>query len=288
MTERRSWRFLDGALLVGLCALAVVSTLSIWMDIFHMAIRDEENSQVLLAPAVAAWLFWARRERARFMRPGRSILGPIIILAGLALAWLGFSRGVMAMQHLGALLTVVGAAVTALGSRSLISFLPAWCALLFLIPVPGRIRQDIAMPLQSVTAKIAQAGMELFGVPVARAGNVLTINGTEVGIAEACNGMRMVAALALVSYAFVFSFPMRNSVRVLILVLSPLVAALCNVIRLVPTALLYGYSEPGVASIFHDVSGWGVLVVALAILWLALALLKWLEVPIEPYAAARQ
>lgn len=287
MTQRRSWRFLDGVLLAGLCTLAVVATLQVWRDIFQMAIKDEESSQVLLAPAIAMWLFWVRRERAR-IGPSWTFWGPVAILASWGVHAYGLSKGHMVLQHLGALGAVVGGALTILGTQFVARFAPAFLSLLFVVPVPGFLRQKIAIPLQEATAAIAHWGLELFGFPVMRLGNVLNINGQDVAVAEACNGMRMVAALGLVGFAFVFSFPMRTGVRLLILALSPLVAIACNVIRLVPTVLLYGYADHDVATAFHDASGWAVLVVALGMLWVTLAMLRWLEIPVEPYAAAKQ
>ena len=124
------------------------------------------------------------------------------------------------------------------------------------------------------------------GVAVERTGNALRVNGREVFIAEACNGMRMVSALALVSFAFIFSVPMGNRVRVLILLVSPVVAVLVNILRLIPTVLFYGYAEAEWASAFHDLSGWLGLVVAFVVLWGFLSMLRWLEVPIAPYAVA--
>ncbi|MCC6678430.1 MAG: exosortase/archaeosortase family protein, partial [Phycisphaerales bacterium] len=119
-------------------------------------------------------------------------------------------------------------------------------------------------------------------------GNVLVVNGTEVAIAEACNGMRMVAAMALIAYAFVFSFPMRTWARLLLLGISPVVAILVNVIRLLPTAILYGNSTPAFADAFHDVAGWAVLLLAMGFMWLVLALLRFLELPIAPYSVREE
>jgi exosortase len=144
----------------------------------------------------------------------------------------------------------------------------------------------IAMPLQEISAKFSEFILTIFEVPVTRAGNVLDVAGHEVAIAEACNGMRMVAALGLVAFAFIYTVPMRSSVRLLILAISPLVALVVNVVRLVPTALLYGYSDKHTADVFHDLSGWGVLVLALGMLWAVIAILRWIEVPIAPYAVA--
>ena len=288
MMERRAWRFSDGVLLAGLVGLAIVATWSTWVEVFTVALRDEEQSHVLLAPLIAVWLAWVRRERLRYSRPKWTILGPAGVLAGWGLAWLGFQSDKEMFLHVGSLLIVISAGLTVVGVSFARNFMPAIVALLFLLPAPGRIRYRIAVPLQEVTADITHKIMELFGAPIVSHGNILTINGVDVAVAEACNGMRMVAALGLVSYAFVFSAPMRQSVRLFILAVSPLVAIVCNVVRLVPTVLLYGYGDPEVADMINDVSGWVMLLVALGILWGVFGLLRWIEVPITPYSVAEE
>lgn len=281
---RRAWRFSDGVRLAVLIGLALVATRDIWKAIFELAIRSEESSYILLAPAVAAWLAWLRRVRIRFCRPDPSMVGPIMIALGWGMIHLGHEVAVDLLRDLGALVIVAGAVVTVAGPSILIRFAAVWGALLFLVPVPGRIRHLIAVPLQQSSAAATEWLLVLFGAPVERTGNVLLINGAEVAVAEACNGMRMVAALGLVSYAFVFSVPMRAWARVLLLALTPVVAILANVLRLVPTSLLYGYTGADVAGLFHDVAGWGVLLVALLVLWLTVLLLRYLELPLAPYA----
>lgn len=287
MSMPRRWRFSDGALLVALVGLGVMATGVIWQDIFNYARRDGEHSYILLVPAIVAWLLWVRRERFRLVTPRWTPLGAIAVLAAWGLGVFGFTNGVMVAEHLCALGVVLGAALTVLGFNFFTSFAPAIAATLFAVPVPGRLRHEIAIPLQEISAKITYWILDGFGAPVTHLGNVLNINGHDVAVAEACNGMRMAAALVLVAYTYVFSAPLRQGVRILILVLSPIVAIVCNVIRLTPSVLLYGYSSPDVAEIFHDVSGWAILGVALAILWGVAATLRWLEVPIEPYAVGK-
>ncbi|MCA9289169.1 MAG: exosortase/archaeosortase family protein, partial [Phycisphaerales bacterium] len=171
-----------------------------------------------------------------------------------------------------------------LGVRVAIAFFPSFIGLAFFLPVPGTIRQEIAVPLQEVSARAGEFALDVLGVPVERTGSALTVNGVPVMIAEACNGMRMVSALALVSFAFIFSVPMSNRIRLLILAISPLVAVLVNIIRLIPTVLFYGYADANIAGAFHDASGWLGLVLAFGVLWAFLSVLRWLEVPIAPYA----
>ncbi|HYE61222.1 MAG TPA: exosortase/archaeosortase family protein [Phycisphaerales bacterium] len=288
MNAATAWKFTDGVLLSALLALAVAVGWAPWNDVAFLAWNVEEQSHILLGLPVALWLGWTRRDRLRYAPPRRTLVGPLVCLAGWGISRWGYLNGTELAWHGGALLIVFGAVLTVVGFAFVRQFLPAFCGLIFLLPVPGRIRHMIALPLQEISARISEFFLMLFNVPVERAGNVLTIAGHEVAIAEACNGMRMVAALGLVAFAFIYTVPMRSSVRILILCLSPLIALLVNVIRLVPTALLYGYADKSTADIFHDLSGWGVLVIALGMLWGFLGLLRWIEVPIAPYAVAEE
>lgn len=270
-----------------LAGIAFIITRSIWIDIIGLGLTDDESSYILLVPFVAMWLLWIRRDRFRLCRVRGTFFAPLIISVGWVVAWLGFSYGVDIAWHLGGLIIVAGAVSAVTGVAVVRVFLPVAAALLFLIPVPGRIRQEIAIPLQEISAVVTQYVLEAFGLPIIREGNVLNINGYAVAVAEACNGMRMVSALGLVTFAFVFSVPMRQSVRVGFLMISPLVALIVNIVRLIPTVLVFGYRSYPTATMFHDVSGWVMLVVALLVLSCMLRLLRWLEIPVAPYSMAR-
>lgn len=276
-----------GLVVTALVLLAIASTWAIWWEIGFRAWTNPEDSHILLALPVAIWLGTLRRGRLRRWRPSPSFAGPIMVIAGWAFIEAGFRTATDVFQHFGALIVVLGGVVSVLGHRLLFILKPSVIALLFLFPVPGRFRQDIAIPLQHASAFVTEHAFQLAGVDIVRNGILLELNGQQVAVAEACNGMRMVSALALITFAFVFSVPMRPSVRVLLIVLSPLIALVVNIIRLIPTTLAYGYSSPEMADFVHDVSGWAVLGLALGLLWLCLVLLRWLEVPIDPYPVAK-
>ena len=63
---------------------------------------------------------------------------------------------------------VVGCATAILGKHMIFRFLPAVAVLIFLIPVPGMLRQRIALPLENWTAQISQLAFGLIGVMVER------------------------------------------------------------------------------------------------------------------------
>src|SRR4030095_16232039 len=133
----------------------------------------------------------------------------------------------------------------------------------------------IAIPMQTATAQATQTAFDILGEQnVQRNGNQLIINGTVVNVAEACNGMRMVFTLILVSYAFAFGEPLRGYVRFLILAASPLSAIGCNVIRMIPTIWLFGNASTEVAEWFHNFAGWAMLGIAFLLLMGIIRLLK--------------
>jgi exosortase len=190
------------------------------------------------------------------------------------------------LWHAGAVLVAAGCALTVLGRGLLVRFLPAFIALVFLVPVPARVRQAVAIPLEAATAEVTQRVVHLTGESVERSGNLLSINGVDVTIAEACNGMRMVFALTLVSYAFAFGTPLRLHTRLIILVASPLSAVVCNVVRLVPTVWLYAHRPGEFSQRVHDWGAWVMLGVSFLILAGTLRLLRWAMVRVRPYQLA--
>lgn len=286
--QRAGWKWWHLVPLLGLVAGAAFVTREAWADIYSIALADEESSHIFLVPIVAIWMMGVRSIRLRLIAPRPSLLGPAIVAAGWALHWYGLGHAMQAAWHAGAVLIVLGAALTVLGRAFLFRFFPAIVVLLFCVPVPGSVRQMVAVPLQTATASVTQAVFEVAGLPIERSGNLLTINGVDVAVAEACNGMRMVFALILVSYAFAFSMPLRQGVRLLVLIVSPLAAILCNVIRLVPTIWLYGYSTQPVADGFHDVGGWLMLPVAFCLLVGIIRVLRWALIPVGRFNLAMQ
>jgi exosortase len=280
------WTTWHGIAAVGLALVGVLATYDAWADIAEIAWKDVEYSHVFLVPLVAAWMVWVRRMRIRHCKPIGTILGPLIAAAGALVSWYGYHHAYQSLFHGGAVLVVIGCMVAVLGKHLIFRFFPAIAVLVFLVPVPGQIRQDIAVPLQTWTAQISTTLFESFGVAADRSANMLIVNGTEVTIVEQCNGVRGVFALLLVSYAFGFGLPLRNSVRFFVLLASPLVTIGCNVLRIIPTAWFYGYSSRDFANDFHWWAGWAMVPMAFVILLGIVKTLRWAMLPVMRYTLA--
>jgi exosortase len=264
--QTHGYRWWHLALLIALVALGVFATRDGWADLLWLAANDEESSQIMVVPVIVVWLFAVRIGRLRTLRPGLSVVGPLLIAAGWAIEEYGYVDSLRVAGHLAAVALLAGAVLSVAGDRFLWRLLPVFGTLIFAIPVPYRIRLPLSIPLQRITAMITEHLMQVLSLPVTRSGSVLHINGVDVGIAEACNGMRMVFAVLLVAYLFAYKTAMPWYIRVLLLLLAPVLALLCNVIRMVPTVTMYGYASQDAAEWFHDIGGFVMIGVAFGML----------------------
>jgi len=264
--------------------MAVTSTA--WMEAFRLSLKDEEMGYVLIAPLFIAWLVWVRRERLRYCRPGGGWVGVVFMALGWFLWSYGYRRSALTFWYAGPVLIAAGAFLSVVGKDVLLKFLPAFVALLFLVPITPRRRQIIAAPMENYAAGCTQTVCELLGVHVVRYGNLLSVNGTDVEVAEACNGMRQVITFWLVCYVLAFSQPLRGYIRVLLLLAAPVVAIGSNVVRLVPTVWVYSFGAGQAAERFHDAAGWAMLVVAFGFVLGMIAALRWAMVPIRHFQLA--
>jgi exosortase len=286
--QRYGWGSKHVVMITVLVVAAIYASLSQWQDIILIATKDEESSHIFLVVPIAIWLVWIRRIRFRRCPPRASWIGLLMILSGYLLASVSFVTDFQAGWHGGAVVMLVGAITAVVGTQVIANFLPAVLILALFVPIPGNIRLAIAGPLQNATARVTTVLLETMGFYVERSGNLVNINDMPVAVAEACNGMRMVFALILVSYAFAFSVPLRNSVRLMVLVLSPIAAIICNVLRLAPTVILYGNASESIADGFHDIAGWLMLPVAFLILLGITRALRWALVPTYRFTLATQ
>ena len=179
---------------------------------------------------------------------------------------------------------LLGCVMSMTGIGIVRKFSPAILALFFLIPIPGSIRQLIALPLQDIATNVTQIVLELIGVPAIRLGQVLVINNEPVAVGEACSGLRMILAFGVVVYAFAFSMPLRMSTRIVLLGISPLVAVLCNIVRLIPTSVFFGYGSVDQVQIFHDLAGWVMIPLSFVMLFVLLRLFCWFDFPFMAFS----
>ncbi|MBC7782239.1 MAG: exosortase/archaeosortase family protein [Burkholderiales bacterium] len=273
-----------------LTLLGIAVTFRAWKHIFDIAWDDPEYQHVFLVPFVAIFLAWVRRGRLPFIRVSGTVLGPLLAGIGWAAGSWGYNHQTQILFHSGAVLVVIGCIVSAVGKQALFRFIPVAIVLFLMVPMPQRVRTAVADPLQEWTASIAGYLLGIMGVNTQVSGSLLTINDRPVFIEEACNGMRMVFPLLLIAYGFAFGLPLRASVRILLVLLSPAVALLCNVMRVLPIIWLQGQGPSGQTwgERLHEHSGWIMVPLAFLVLLGCIRVLKWATIPVYRYPLASQ
>lgn len=274
------WTARDAWMLAALIALSFFAFRGPWEELLNEIARREDNSYIYVVPFVAGYLVWLRRSRLRFIHRRPSLAGSAMLAAAAGLAWWGAETDTRVAMHLSAILSLVACFVAFAGTAAIRQFFPAVLALCFLVPIPGELRRTIAGFLQAIAVFVTNDVLEIVGIPSERQGNVILIRGTPILVGEACDGMRMVMALALTYFTFVFSIPLKLGARIMLIVASPAIAIVCNLVRLVATGLAYAYSTPAFAEDFHDVAGWFMLPLAIVLLLGIVRLMRWMDLPV--------
>ncbi len=155
--------------------------------------------------------------------------------------------------------------------------------LFLMVPFPGRLHNLISNPLQSWSTSGTFFLLEVFGVTVSQDGNVLVLNGSvPVAVAEACSGLRMLTAFIVVSYVLAYIVKRPRWQKAALVLLSVPIAIVCNLGRLLVTAILFMLTSSETAeTFFHDFAGVSMMPLAVLLLVGALWLFNKLVIPDE-------
>ena len=209
-------------------------------------------------------------------------VGLTVVLAVRALAYEGNSQWIETATLLPALACITW---TFGGWPLLRRVWPAIAFLVFMLPLPTNLNDTIAMPLQTFAATGSCFLLQLSGFWAIRQGNVINVStphGMEaLDVALACSGLRMLMTMCATITATVILVPMPTWKRVTLLLSAVPIALASNMIRIVITGwCYYFFTGPAAKQWAHDVSGWIMMPLALALVGLELGVLSWL-IPYE-------
>jgi len=250
-----------------------------WLPLGQMVHRWSEDSQYThgyLVPLFSLFLLWFRREQLRDVRLKPNWWGVAILAAGIALGAAGIYFFLTWFVAISLLVCLAGLAVVTGGWPALRWSAQAILFLGFMAPLPYRLQTALGGALQSLATKMSTYALLTFGVPAVSEGNVILINDVKLGIVEACSGLGMLMTFFALSTAFaLLMLKSELWLRITVAVSAIPVAVLANVARITVTGLLYNASHDRLAHIvFHDVAGWLMMPLAVAILFLEIHVLR--------------
>ena len=274
-------------------SLAVALTVALlawlyWPIFAELAAEWSTNplySHGYLVPAFAAVLLWIRRDRMP-TTPLQPSWWALFFLAAGSVMHLGAAFFFLGWPGRGSLLFMIFASVLAIGGWAAIRW--TWPSILFLgfmIPLPGIVEDSLMRPLQRIATLASTNVLQTLGFFAKADGNVIVLSEVDMGIVEACSGLRMLSIfMALtVGACFVLHRPFWQK---LVIALSSIpIALLCNIARISSTGILYEIADRDFAElVFHDVAGWLMMPLALLLLLAELKLLDFIFI-IEPAQA---
>ena len=232
---------------------------------------DADYSHGFLVPLLSAYLIWQRRDKLAEVARKPSNWGLAVVLGALGLLFLGSLGAELFLTRISILFTICGLIVYFAGWQLLKALSFPLAFLLFAIPIPVLIYNEIVFPLQFVASRFATRVLETLNLfPIMREGNVLIMPGMRLEVVEACSGIR--SLMSLLALAAGYGYLAEKSVPVrwfLVLSMIPL-AIISNGTRVMITAMMTNYIGPQMAEGFmHEFSGWVIFVVA-TVMFLAL------------------
>jgi exosortase len=251
--------------------LAALTTWLYWPTLVRLVQQwgsDQNFSHGYFVPLFSAFVIWQDRDRLARVNRQPNWSGVALIVPGLALLILGQLGAELFLSRSSLLLVLAGFVVLFGGWNFFRALLFPWAFLFLMIPIPAIIFNQITFPLQILASKLAAATLPLFGVPVLRQGNVMTLASQVLQIAEDCSGIRSLMSLVTLAVIYGYLMERRVWIRYVLAIAAVPVAVAANSFRVISTGLMVEYWDPEKAEgYFHSSWGWIVFVVSLLMLY---------------------
>ncbi len=262
--------------------LAVVCAWAYWPTLEVMAgkwLHDPQYAHGYLVPLFALFLLWRRRAMLSTAKPQAGWWGVPLVLLGAALRVAGAYLSFDWLDAVSLLPCLAGFCVLIGGRPALRWAWPAIAFLLFMIPLPFQIETTFGQQLRSIATFASTYTLQSLGLPALSEGNTIVLPGGVIGVAEACSGLSMLTTFFALATAVALLIRRPWLDKGVILLSAAPIAVAANVVRITATALVQEWFGQVVAhEVFHDLAGWLMMPLALALLWLELRLLAFLLV----------
>lgn len=256
------WRNCLAVLVFGTMAVVTLAARE-WGEMLHQWWNIDTYSHILLVPLIIGWLVSIKLPELAKIAPRPWTPGFGIVAAGLFLWLAGRVTDINLIAHAGAVGTLQGVVISAIGPRaSTILALPI-CFGVFLVPFGD----EIIPPLQLITADITIALTRWSGIPAQIDGIYID---TPVGlfvVAEACSGVRFLIAMVTLAVLVCFTQFKSWSRRAIFMLASIIVPIIANGIRAWGTVYIAQFQGVEFAAGFdHIFYGWIFFAIVVAVI----------------------
>ncbi len=281
-TTRQRWPLV--AAVLGLLGCLLWSYWPTLVELAEFWARNQDYSSGALVPPAVLYLVW-RQRAALLARPAQPCWWGMGLLAlAEVLRQLGIYYGVGSGERYALVVSIAGVVLLAAGWRVFRRLTWVLVFLLLMVPLPARVHEAVALPLQQKAVASGAFLLELLGFFVMREGHVLRLEDrTSVAVAEACSGLRMLTAFVFVAAVLAFLIDRPRWQKAVLVLFSIPIAVASNSIRVVATSMFIYYADdPGLGEQFHDLAGLAMMPLAVG---LSVGLLRFLAL-LQPVRVA--
>lgn len=270
-TEINSKIYKMSHLFIALCGISVA--LLIWS--FNSGLADmvsrwetsEEYGYGYMIPAITVFFIWQKKNELAEVEFTGSWLGVFAVLLGGFLLLLGELATLFIIVQYAFLVALFGLILAVMGWRAFKMILPALLLLVFMVPLPNFLYQNLSAQLQLISSGLGVEVIRLFGISVFLEGNVIDLGVYKLQVVEACSGLRYLFPLAALSYMSAYLFKGAMWKKIIIFVSSLPITVLMNSFRIGVIGVLVEHWGIGMAEGFlHDFEGWFVFMACMMIL----------------------
>jgi exosortase len=268
---------------------AIACVLLVWayLPVLRMLVfrweTDPRYAHGFMVPFFALTYLWLRRERLAqvSLRPAWS--GILLITAAVLLRFLGAYTYIEWLDMVSLLPCIAGFCVLLEGWSFLGWSWPAIAFLLFMFPLPYRVELALGWPLQRIATEASTYGLQTLGLTALSEGNIIVMDNVQINVIEACSGLSMLLLFFALAVGLVMLIR-RSWLDTFLIVASAVpIALIANIARITITGVLHELvGEKWANLLFHDLAGWLMTPLALAMLGIELVLLSHLLVERDP------
>src|SRR5882724_9460722 len=242
--------------LVWFSALLIAAYFPVLRHLVEQWSTDEDVSHGFFVPLVAGFIAWQRREQILAMdyQPAWWGLG-LMVWAALQ-GYVGMLGAELFLQRTSFLIALVGLLLV-VGGTNLVKVLAfPLLLLLFMIPIPAVLYNQITFPLQLFASQVAEFSLGLMEIPVLRDGNILELASQKLSVVEACSGIRSLLSLSFLSLIYGYFFDQKPWMKWLLLASAIPIAIVANAGRVTTTGILSEINVEYAKGVYHSLSGW--------------------------------
>ena len=260
------------------CGVAALSLWLFWDGLSYMwgAWMDTpEYSHAILIPPIAAFLIWQQKDNFERIPFSGSWWGVLIVLLGGVLLVLGQLATIYVLEQYAYLVTLAGLALSFTGKRAFRLLAPPLFILVFMIPLPYFLLNNLSTKLQLMSSELGVWFMRLLDISVYVEGNVIDLGGYKLQVAEACSGLRYLFPLMTMGFLVAYFYKGAAWKRIVLFLSSIPITLIMNSIRVGTIGVMVERWGIGMAEGFlHEFQGWAVFMVCTVLLFGEVAVLN--------------